>query len=33
MNGYGIYSYGKNQLYMGQWINGLRNGYGEIYGP
>ena len=33
MNGYGIYSYGKNQLYMGRWVNGLRDGYGEIYGP
>ncbi len=31
MNGYGIFSYGKKQLYMGQWTNALRDGYGEIY--
>ena len=31
MNGFGIYSYGKGHIYMGQWMNGLRDGYGEIY--
>ena len=31
MNGFGIYSYGKGHIYMRQWMNGLRDGYGEIY--
>ena len=33
MNGYSIYSYGKNQLYIRKWANGLRNGYGDNYWP
>ena len=33
MNGFGIYLYDKNQIYIGEWLNGLRDGYGEIYGP